>query len=197
MSTLSRKSKLASLVGKMLPAKDTARAQIGSPAGPTFESSSLADVLKAQTFLKMDNDFPLTLFHAKFWGKSMKDEEEKWRNTQTVSRGQRMDSDRDGGKICGESENEDEDEGTDDIIPGCYNLDINIVNIPPSRIWIRADYIRIYDFFQSHYNEFAKPSMGQPPSAVLTEQPGIGEFCHPNVSMLVLKSSCNQARVYG
>ena len=48
------------------------------------ESSSLASVVCNQTW-KTDDKTPLTLFHKKFWGKSMKDEadeESEWRMSQ-------------------------------------------------------------------------------------------------------------------
>lgn len=92
----------------------------------------------------------------------MKDEELSWRATQVGN-------------------DDDETSLTDtynDMIPGCYVLDIGIPGLDVSRLWIRADYIRIFDFFQSHYDKHAANRMDQAPSGVLTGQPGIGEsFC--------------------
>jgi hypothetical protein len=34
----------------------------------------------------------------------------------------------------------------DDIIPGCYMLDIGIDGIQFSKFWIRAEYIRVFKF---------------------------------------------------
>jgi hypothetical protein len=56
----------------------------------------------------------------------MKDEESEWRKSQI-----RMDQD----------ETTDID---DDIISGCYILDIGIPRMTVSRLWIRADYIRVF-----------------------------------------------------
>lgn len=93
----------------------------------------------------------------------MKDEESEWRDTQPGYGDGRMDQDQD--------ETTDMD---DDIIPGCYVLDIGIPRLAVSRLWIRADYIRLFNFFQMHYDTYAQP-IGRAPSAVLTGQPGIGE----------------------
>jgi hypothetical protein len=76
----------------------------------------------------------------------------------------------------GEVEDEDEGEADedDDVTPGCYVLDIGIRGIVPSRLWIRSDYIRIYDALQGFYEEVVNPD-NRAPSAVVTGQPGIGE----------------------
>ncbi|KAM6503293.1 hypothetical protein JOM56_000236 [Amanita muscaria] len=90
-------------------------------------------------------------------------------------------SDEDEGEVMSEGEGKpDEDEGEatdqdDDILPDCYVLDISIRYMPRS-LWIRADYIRIFDCFQAHYDKYTKPKpKGKTPSAVLTGQPGIGK----------------------
>jgi hypothetical protein len=65
----------------------------------------------------------------------------------------------------------------DDIIPGCYMLDIGIDGIPFSKIWIRAEYIRIFNALSAYYNTpFLQP---QAPAVVITGQPGIGELVLP------------------
>jgi hypothetical protein len=131
----------------------------------------------------LDDDEPLALFHAKFWGKSMAEEERDWRNTQlpiSAIGGEFGDEDH-GDKRMDEIGDDVMDEGTgtdldDDIIPGCYMLDIDIdqwEDLPSQRIWIRADYIRIWDELTDHYNTY--PSKGRAPAAVLTGQPGIGK----------------------
>ena len=76
-----------------------------------LESSSLASVVRNPTW-KADDETPLALFHKKFWGKSMKDEESEWRKSQPEIR---IDQDQD--------EITDMD---DDIISGCYILDISV-----------------------------------------------------------------------
>ena len=71
------------------------------------ESSSLASVVSNQTW-KADDGTPLALFHKKFWGKSMKDEESEWRKSQLID------------------QDEEITDADDDIISGCYVLNISI-----------------------------------------------------------------------
>ena len=129
---------------------------------PVPESSSLASVVRKKTWEA--DDGTLALFHKKFWGKSMKDEELEWRKSESQSAQIRIHK----GELA---------DAEDDIISGCYVLDIGIPEIPVSRLWIRADYIRIFDFFQKWFDNYARP-MARVPSGVLTGQPGIGESPH-------------------
>ena len=52
------------------------------------------------------------------------------------------------------------------------------------KIWIRAEYIRIYDAVKTHYE---KPWIlnNVPPAAVVTGQPRIGESCYPFIWRVV------------
>ena len=182
------------------------------------DSSSLASVVrvKFRKWQKLDDEYPLALFHVRFWGKSMEDEEEEWRKAQPQIEGQPEDEDegRYEGKGKGRAIDEDEDkameveyegkgkgraidqdegkgtidqddnetmeedelegEATDedeDDIPGCYPFSVGIEDIT---VWIRADYIRVYEAVEDHYKKALKRS-GRTPSAVVTGQPGIGE----------------------
>jgi hypothetical protein len=83
-------------------------------------------------------------------------EEQQWRNAQGDS---------------GNSSYVDHDRG-DDIEPGCYALDIAIKGIQFKKIWIRAEYLEIYDYFEDYYNK--TEAFGRCPGGVLTGQPGIG-----------------------
>ena len=61
----------------------------------------------------------------------------------------------------------------DDIIPGCYMLDIDLKGFPYPKIWIRADYIRVFNYLQVVYD---RPRLHDiAPAVVITGQPGIGE----------------------
>jgi hypothetical protein len=82
-------------------------------------------------------------FHSEFLGMSMAVEESKWRSTQQSvstleSDGYRMD--------------------IDQINPGCYMLDIGIQRLPFKfqTIWIRTEYIRIYDNVQHCHGESSR-----------------------------------------
>jgi hypothetical protein len=143
----------------------------------------------------LPNDLPLSRLHAKFWGKSMVDDEHEWRKSQPVAE-ECMDDGEDAlmagiedevMEATDGDEEEAEDEEDEDLIPGCYFLDMSVAGIEPS-IWIRADYIRIYDRLEAHYAKVG--SRGRAPAAVLTGQPGIGEWSSiiHRFMILVLKS---------
>lgn len=61
-----------------------------------------------------------------------------------------------------------------DIGPRCYVLNVDIPGLE-GKIWVRADYIRIFEFAEKFYAESS--SNPKPPCLVITGQPGIGEFC--------------------
>jgi len=138
------------------------------------DSSSLASVVrvKFRKWQKLADKYPLALFHARFWGKNMKDEEEEWRKAQPQIEGQP--EDKDGGRYEGKGKgrviDEDEDEAMDedgfegeatdededeDVIPGCYPFSVGIEGIT---VWVRADYIRIFEALQDYYEKTAKQS---------------------------------------
>ncbi|KAF8526672.1 hypothetical protein BU17DRAFT_82885 [Hysterangium stoloniferum] len=52
-----------------------------------------------------------------------------------------------------------DDDGEADILPGCYSLGIGIEGFIPF-IWIRAEYIRIFDACQKTYNK-GQPGIGK------------------------------------
>ena len=87
--------------------------------------------------------------------KTMKEEEEEWK---TAAMDASVDSDGDG--------------PDGDIGNGCYVLDIGLNGIEPSKIWVRADYIHIYDELEIWLND---EPMEKAPSAIVVGQPGIGE----------------------
>jgi hypothetical protein len=107
-----------------------------------------------------------------FGGKSMADEEQKWRNAQspTPVEGSRLGNERQGGyePMDMDSDVSDSEEEVD-VIEGCCFLDIKEFKIPS--IWIRAEYIRIYDALEPCYQK----AYMRAPAVVITGQPGIGE----------------------
>jgi hypothetical protein len=135
----------------------------------------LADVVRfnriAQPWNKLEDDDRFGEFHAKFWGKSMVDEEEEWHNLQsshTTDDDVIMDDGYD-------KDTDDTDADTDhEFIPGCYELNISPNPVSDfSKIWIRADYIRVYKYAESKYDRCYKYRKAQ--AVVLTGQPGTGE----------------------
>ena len=114
-------------------------------------------------------------WHAKFWGKCMEDEEQEWRNAQLAMS---MEGSGLGNEHRGEDESMDvdmseEEDLDDDFIKGCYPLEIGIGSAP-LMIWIRAEYIRIYNALEAHYQKPLHINR-RAPAAVITGQPGIGE----------------------
>ena len=110
-----------------------------------------------------------------FWGKSMADEGQKWRDAQPPMpvEGTGLGNELQGGDEPMDVDVSGEEELDDDIIEGCYSLEIGIEGFEFPRIWIRAEYIRIYDALEDRYRERSYPYLA--PAAVITGQPGIGE----------------------
>jgi hypothetical protein len=136
---------------------------------------SRPEVLKEWEPFKSSSDSLPAQWHEKFWGKSMAEEEQKWRDAQLLKplEGSGLGNEPWGGDesmYMGMSEAEGLD---DDVIEGCYSLEVDIEGFAYPRIWIRAEYIRIYNALESHYAEPSYPYLA--PSAVITGQPGIGE----------------------
>lgn len=118
-------------------------------------------------WIKLADNEPLSQLHTKFWGRPIQDDEPE---LQMSSEGQPMD------------DSEDQSE----VGPGCFTLELGISEIRIQKLWVRKDYIRIYEYCNSHYNEVWshpnpdshlganwKPPMA--PSIVITGQPGIGD----------------------
>jgi hypothetical protein len=128
----------------------------------------LTDRLPEWTLL--ENDEPLALLHSKFWGKSLIFEEPPQRNSQPHASPH-------GSELGDEAQCmdvDDDDDDDDDVIPGPSILNIGVDRLPFSKIFIRADYIRVYDFLDQL--EIIQFPNGLAPSAVLTGHPGIGKF---------------------
>ena len=68
----------------------------------------------------------------------------------------------------------DDDGDNGDVITGPSILNIGIAGLPFSKIFIRADYIRVYDFLD--HREISRFPNGLAPAAVLMSQPGNGKF---------------------
>jgi hypothetical protein len=106
---------------------------------------------------------PFTRLHAKFWDASMQDEERKWRETQSKDVPMNVE--------VPTAEVDEEDETG----PGCYILRLPWTRGTTKTIWIRQEYIRVYDFCEKYLNFCGTNSLQETPSVVVTGQPGIGE----------------------
>ncbi|KAF8627245.1 hypothetical protein AX15_004464 [Amanita polypyramis BW_CC] len=116
-----------------------------------------------------------TQLHAMFWGKSMADEEQKWRDAQPPMpvEGTELGNECQGGDDSMDVDVSKEEGSDDDIIAGCYSLEIGIKDFQFPRIWIRAEYVRIYDALEARYRMPVYPYMAS--AVVITGQPGIGK----------------------
>jgi hypothetical protein len=141
---------------------------------------------------KIDEDQPLAQLHDKFWGISMLHEEQEWRNSQQpipavgdeLETEDRMDIDFDVNDVDA------------DVIPGCYVLNIGIEGLEYSKIWIRADYIRVYNYLEK-INDGTSKAEGIAPGAIITGQPGIGEFPFRFIRLVPMHALCGKGRASG
>ena len=90
----------------------------------------------------MDATSPLTKLHTKFWDKSIDEDRSKWENEQR------------GVGVPMEAEGSD-------VGPGCFILDINI-DSALSGLWVRQDYIRLYDGCNTYFNEISNLDVPPP-----------------------------------
>jgi hypothetical protein len=150
---------------------------------------------------------PLVQFHAKYWGVSTKEVVTELQESAQdevmdidIEHDDNNEVDEDGGAEGGdqEGENEDENKGKgkekeeaeeedegegedeveiDDYIEGCRVLDINIKGIESS-IWVRAEYIRIFDHILELHRDLTSSKRIDERSycVIITGQPGIGGF---------------------
>ena len=85
--------------------------------------------------------------------------EQAWHNLQFV----------DGNVTMGNGD----DNADNELIPGCYELDVNPTGSDVDTIWICAEYIRAYNYTESRYDLCYKHRRAQ--AIVYTGHPGIGE----------------------
>jgi hypothetical protein len=67
--------------------------------------------------------------------------------------------------------------GDNEIDTDCFLLDFDIGLLGRSRLWVRKDYIRIYEYCNRYCEDVEDNGQHVPPSVVITGQPGIGEIC--------------------
>jgi hypothetical protein len=161
---------------------------------------------------------PLVQFHAKYWGVSTKeevtelqesvqdevmdidieyDDNNKVDGDGGAEGGEQEDENKGKGKEKEEAEEEDEGEGEDEVeiddyIEGCRVLDINIEGIESS-IWVRAEYIRIFDHIAELHRDLTSSKRIDERSycVIITGQRGIGEFnLTESICLSTLKAVC-------
>jgi hypothetical protein len=99
---------------------------------------------------KLNAVHPYSWLHLKYWGKNIEDEAEEWLKSNPIVY-----------------------DPANDIGPRCFVLDFGTEYYHPSRLWVRQDYIRTYNYCHDDAPTREAPC---PCSVVITGQPGIGEF---------------------
>jgi hypothetical protein len=141
-------------------------------ANPSTLDSVFLIKSDVKSWPKLDDERLLSQLHAKFWRKSMVEEEEEWRSN---SGADDYGDDDDGVYDC-----DDDDYYDWEIGPGCYALDFGIENLERSKLWVRRDYLRIYKYCGTHYDKVKNFSGRVAPSVVITGHPGVGECSAPS-----------------
>jgi hypothetical protein len=109
---------------------------------------------------KQGDDTYVSELHAKFWGVSINQDESEWVGAH--------------GELA-----ENDPEGSE-VVRGCFTLDFPSKGCTVSQLWVRKDYLRIYDSCDNHCQR-ALDKDSLPPIAVITGQPGVGE-CFSSMS---------------
>jgi hypothetical protein len=118
-------------------------------------NATLASVFRfkndSRSWKKLNNSEIYFKLQSAFWGKKIEDDAQRWRGSQPAM----------------------EDDDDNDIGPGCYVLDLNI-ELKCSKLWVRKDYIRIYDYCTMRHEEGPRYVKQRARSVVITGQPGVG-----------------------
>jgi hypothetical protein len=125
------------------------------------------DKSESKSWSKLENQDPLSQLRSKFWGKKIENDAKKWRNLQPTVK----------------------DDPANDIGQGSYGLDLGI-DISGSQLWVRQDYIRIYDFCSKRHEKSLSSKVKRAHSVVITGQPGIGVFLSSVVSCALFNNPC-------
>jgi hypothetical protein len=105
---------------------------------------------------KLDPIEVLSKLHAKYWGEDIHKDERRWLEMQT------------GGQLTPTDASE--------VAPGCFALNLDIDFLYPSSLWVREDYIRLYDYCSVYCDKAQNSRNRRAPSIVITGQPGIGRY---------------------
>jgi hypothetical protein len=106
---------------------------------------------------KLKSSHKYSKLRSAFWGKRIEDDAQRWRESHPAV----------------------EDDEDDDIGPGCYALDLGICHLKCSKLWVRKDYIRIYDHCATRHETGPQESEEDARSVVITGQPGVGKSSFP------------------
>jgi len=118
-------------------------------------TSTLASVFRGDlaSWSKLADSHRFSELRSNFWGNQIEHEAEQWRESHPAM----------------------ENDHTNDIGASCYGLDLGI-DIKYSKLWVREDYIRLYDYCSEWYEEHPHSPEQLAPAVVITGQPGVGVF---------------------
>ena len=104
---------------------------------------------------KLDPNHMLSIHLAKFWGKDLHEEKRQWQEKQT------------GGNPMNMNANQS------DILLADFPLYFGD-SWNTSGMWVREDYVLLYDYCTTYFNQPKVRTSVMPPSVAITGQPGIG-----------------------
>ncbi|KAI0293197.1 hypothetical protein BC826DRAFT_1015754 [Russula brevipes] len=107
----------------------------------------------AKLWNQLDPSERLSKLHSRYWQDDIADSRRDWWRSQQ------------GETTVGRNEIDEE----------CFVLDFNMHDDQCSRLWVRKDYVRIYDHCDQHFKDTMKHLGHGAPSVVITGQPGIGK----------------------
>jgi hypothetical protein len=141
------------------------------PSPPYSYSSVFEPGFPETPWHKLASKNPISEFHSKYWGQSIDQDESEWRAKQADDQPTQPTDNMADDQPAQPTDDMDVDERQP--VLGCFSLNLDI-RLRPSRLWVREDYVRLYDRCDAYYNE-AMGLVHNRPSVVITGQPGIGE----------------------
>ncbi|KAN0123632.1 hypothetical protein V8E52_002964 [Russula decolorans] len=101
---------------------------------------------------KLEEGHRFSQLCSKYWGKVIEHDAKQWRKSHSSVKVNR----------------------TVEIGPKCFGLDLGI-NLKCSKMWVRQDYIRIYDYCSERHEAGPSSATERARSVVITGQPGVGK----------------------
>jgi hypothetical protein len=125
------------------------------------------------SWTKLGDNHAYSQLSSKYWGNKIEEEARELQHTVDVDR-------------------------TNDIGPECYGLDLGIEHLSRSKLWVRQDYIRIYNYCSKRYEERPFNMMTRiPRSVVITGQPGVGVLLSSDFLCISNSPSCGKVNHIG
>jgi hypothetical protein len=140
---------------------------------------TLASVFRLEgasaSWSKLQEDHGLSQLCSNYWGKGIEHDAKQWHKSHSSVRVN----------------------PTVEIGPECFGLDLG-VNVKGSKMWVRQDYIRIYDYCSRRHEEGPSSVTARARSVMITGQPGVGVFLS-SVAACALSnnSSCEKVKHIG